>query len=316
VSAPSTLFELTLHGSGLPAKDANTGKLAAVATETGQEFPLSSGLTRLAAPARILEAGLVDHMPPSLATDGTETPVGDVTLLNAAAAGSGGIVVDHMVIEAANAARVAIALGAGVTRVALYHGGALWATSATLTPDSLTATLGGAPLYLAPGAPTALELRLVPRMSSPLASFRVGFAGQDVGVAQPSNPLLAIAVQPPAGAAFPLWTATTSFAPANLEASYSNFPNPFAAGREPTTFAYYLPGPGRVSLRLWSARGEHVVSLLDNAARGAGLHQDDAWDGRNGRGLVVTNGVYIAELLVHLDDGTSKRLVRKVAVVR
>jgi hypothetical protein len=77
-----------------------------------------------------------------------------------------------------------------------------------------------------------------------------------------------------------------------------------------------MPGPGRVTLRLWSARGERVIGLLDDAPRATGLHQEDVWDGRNGRGLLVTNGVYVAELIVRLDDGTHRRLIRKVAVVR
>jgi flagellar hook assembly protein FlgD len=103
---------------------------------------------------------------------------------------------------------------------------------------------------------------------------------------------------------------------ANLEKSYANFPNPFAAGREPTHFAYYLPSSGQVTLRIWTARGERVATVLEGASRAQGLHQDDAWDGRNGHGDVVTNGVYLAEIVVKLADGESRRLLRKVAVVR
>jgi hypothetical protein len=42
----------------------------------------------------------------------------------------------------------------------------------------------------------------------------------------------------------------------------------------------------------------------------------DRWDGRNGAGSIVLNGVYLAELVVQFDDGSSRRLLRKVAVVR
>ena len=315
-SAPSTAFEMTLHGSGLPARDANTGRAAEVAPEAGLEFPLPSGLTRLAAPARTLEAGLEDRMPASLAADGQAVAVANVTLRNAASAGSGAIEVDRVVVEAADAAYAPVAIGAGITRAALYRNGILWGSSAVLAEDSLVATITGSTLSIVPGAPQTLELRLWARAASRLAAFRVGIGAGDVGVIQPANPLLAVMVQPPAGQAFPLWTAPTSFAATDLEGSYSNFPNPFAAGREPTAFSYYMPGPGRVTLRLWSARGERVIGLLDDAPRAAGLHQQDVWDGRNGRGLLVTNGVYVAELIVRLDDGTHRRLIRKVAVVR
>jgi hypothetical protein len=315
-TAPATSFEITVHGSGLPAFDANTFEPAIVATEEGLEFPLPSGLTHVAAPSRTLEAGLTDRMPASLAPDGGETKVAEVTLRNTASAGSGPVVVDRFVLEAADAAKAQVAIGQGASRVRFYLGGSLWAESGALTTDSTVAYLAGAPLSLDPGVPQTLEVRIVPRAGSTLASFRVGFAAADVGIIQPDNPLLVVGVQPPAGEAFPLWTNAASFTAADLETSYSNFPNPFAAGREPTTFSYYLPSPGRVSLRLWSARGERVIALLDEVSRGPGLHQTDLWDGRNGRGTVVTNGVYVAELIVHLDDGTSKRLIRKVAVVR
>ena len=146
--------------------------------------------------------------------------------------------------------------------------------------------------------------------------LRLGFDAADVGVIQPTNPLLAIAVLAPSGASYPLWTEYGSFTAASFEKSYANFPNPFAAGRKPTRFAYWLPSAGLVTLRIWTARGERVVTLLDGVSRAPGLHQDDAWDGRNGHGEVVANGVYVAEIEVRLDGGESRRLLRKVAVVR
>ena len=48
----------------------------------------------------------------------------------------------------------------------------------------------------------------------------------------------------------------------------------------------------------------------------SGLNQATAWDGRNGRGNVVTNGACIAGLEVVYDDGGRDRLRRKIAVVR
>ena len=48
----------------------------------------------------------------------------------------------------------------------------------------------------------------------------------------------------------------------------------------------------------------------------AGFHQTDTWNGVNGRGVTVRNGVYIAEIVVYYDDGSRERHLRKVAVVR
>ena len=116
--------------------------------------------------------------------------------------------------------------------------------------------------------------------------------------------------------AFPLWTGAGVFATATLHDSYSNFPNPFAAGRGTTAFAYYLRDPGRVTLKIYTPAGDGVATLLLDAARLAGMNQSDLWDGRNGNGSVVRNGVYIAELSVAFADGSRERVRRKVAVVR
>jgi hypothetical protein len=312
--APPTSFELILAASGLIATDANTREPVTTAAETGFEFPILSGLVRLAAPARTLIAGLDDRMPATLAADGAEVGAGDITLTNPAAAGSGNITVDRLGVRAADAGHAALPIGDVAAAVRLALGAATWA-AVSLQPGDSVAVLSGAPLELEPQTADRLTLLVVPRARS-IPGFRLGFAGQDIGVVQPSNSLLAVSVEPPAGASFPLWTQFASMTTSDLEASYANFPNPFAAGRQTTRFAYYLPAPGRVTLSIWTPRGERVVSLVEDEPRAAGLHQDDAWDGRNGRGDVVLNGVYVAEMTVRLDDGGTRRLVRKVAVVR
>ncbi|HEY3216392.1 MAG TPA: hypothetical protein VGK93_07860 [Candidatus Eisenbacteria bacterium] len=314
VGAPPTSFELILAASGLIASDANTREPVTTAAESGFEFPILSGLVRLAAPARTLIAGLDDRMPATFAADGAEVTAGDITLANPAAAGSGSITVDRLDVRAADAGHSALAIGDVAAAVRLVFGAATWAAIG-LQPGDSVAVLSGAPLDLGPQTTDRLALLIVPRSRS-FPGFRLGFAGPDVGVVQPANSLLEVSVEPPAGASFPLWTQFASLTTADLEASYSNFPNPFAAGREATRFAYYLPAAGRVTLSIWTPRGQRVASLVENAPRAAGLHQSDAWDGRNGRGDVVLNGVYVAEMTVRLDDGGTRRLVRKVAVVR
>jgi hypothetical protein len=107
-----------------------------------------------------------------------------------------------------------------------------------------------------------------------------------------------------------------NFSGADLSSSYSNFPNPFAAGRENTTFVYSLHSPGRVTLKIVTARWEEVFTILNDEWRQEGLYQEDTWQGLNGRGITVQNGVYVAELVVKYDDGTQDRVLRKVAVVR
>jgi hypothetical protein len=135
-------------------------------------------------------------------------------------------------------------------------------------------------------------------------------------VQQPDGALLAIRIEPAGGGLFPFWSECGQFTGQSLSASYANFPNPFAAGRENTTFVFNLPREGTVNLKIITPRGETIKTVIDNEQRSGELHQDDAWDGRNGKGDAVRNGVYIAELSVHYTDGEQERILRKVAVVR
>jgi hypothetical protein len=316
-TAPAGTFELTLGTSGVTASDANTGKPVTFAAEAGDELPLLSGLTRILAPARTLEASFENRMPAILAADGREVPVARVTLRNAAPAGSGVITVDYLRVRAADTQKATVSLGAAALQMRAYLGGAPWGQSALLSADSISACVpGSSSIQLDVGETATLELRMVPRTDPGLPSLRVEMMAADVGVAQPSQPLLAVSVLPAAGQSLPWWSESGTFQSLSLTSSYFNFPNPFAAGREVTAFAFYLPAPGRVSLRIWTARGEPVRTVLESASLLSGLHQSDAWDGRNGHGAVVANGVYVAELTVQLDDGTQQRLMRRVAVLR
>lgn len=316
-TAPAGTFELTLGASGPNASDANTGAPVAFAAESSDELPLLSGLTRILAPARTLEVSFDDRMPPILAADGREVPVATLTLRNAAPDGSGIITVNYLRVRAGDTQRVAVPLGAAALEARAYLNGALWGVSAPLSADSISACLPGATaIALDVGETATIELRMVPRTDPSLPALRAGMLANDVGVAQPAQPLLAVSVLPAAGQSLPWWSELGAFQDLSLAGSYLNFPNPFAAGREATAFAFYLPAPGRVSLRIWTAHGEPVRTVLDGASLLSGLHQDDVWDGRNGHGAVVANGVYVAELTVRLDDGSQQRMLRRVAVLR
>jgi hypothetical protein len=316
-TAPAGTFELTLGASGIAAIDGNTGKPVAFLAEAGEDLPLLSGLTHILAPARTLEASFDDRMPAILAADGREVPVARVTLRNAAPDGSGLITVDYLRVRAADAQAAPASLGAAALDVRAYRDGTPWGQSAPLSADSLSACItGSSPIQLDVGATATLELRMVTRTNPGVSALRIGMMATDVGVVQPSQPLLAVSVLPAPGQSLPWWSEIGTFQSLALKDSYFNFPNPFAAGREGTAFAFYLPAPGRVSLRIFTARGEPVRTVFDGEARASGLHQDDVWDGRNGRGAVVTNGVYVAELTVRLDDGSQQRLLRRVAVLR
>jgi hypothetical protein len=273
-------------------------------------------LTELESPARELAAGFEDTMPAVLLAGGATIRFASLSLRNTADPNSGDIRLDRLELKAADRDLVPIDLGSAVSRIEAFVDDVLWADSGNLDPAATTATVVAAELTLSPGVVKAIELRATLREGSSADGLRLGLEASGVGVVQPTSSVLFISVLAQEGQSFPFWTQSGNFTGASLSESWANFPNPFAAGREATTFAFNLPQPGRVSLEIWSVRGKRVLTILEDLPLGAGLHQNETWDGRNGRGNVVVNGVYLAEIRVAFDDGSSERHLRKVAVVR
>jgi hypothetical protein len=182
------------------------------------------------------------------------------------------------------------------------------ASNIVLTPDSL--------LTVAATEVVKLTLDVVVRSTAPPGPLQLSLHRSGVGAGAPGGEGLEIRVLPSTGETFPFTTAIGNIGGASLAASYANFPNPFAAGREPTNFAFSLLQDAQVDLRIMTPHGELVATLLENESRGAGLYQDDSWLGLNGNGTPVHNGVYLAELVVRYSDGSRERILRKVAVVR
>ncbi len=69
------------------------------------------------------------------------------------------------------------------------------------------------------------------------------------------------------------------------------YPNPFNPS---TTIAYDLAQAGNVRLRVYAASGQIVRELV--AANQASGRYEVEWDGRDGNGVLVGNGVYLCEL--------------------
>ncbi|MDZ7344063.1 MAG: hypothetical protein ONA90_06075, partial [candidate division KSB1 bacterium] len=97
-----------------------------------------------------------------------------------------------------------------------------------------------------------------------------------------------------------------------------NYPNPLRPGKtrtDGTFFLYHLPEDSDGVLKIYSLLGELVweTSFTANSPAGrAGFHNDDLfWDGFNGQGKKVLNGVYVAILITK-----NGKLTTKVAVVK
>ncbi len=164
---------------------------------------------------------------------------------------------------------------------------------------------------LAPGATARWTLR---------ADIATSAAARTVSAALRTNAAGAVLVrasESSSGAAVPVHAdARATLASAAVRvlgaalAAY-NAPNPFHAEREPTTIHYQVDGASDVTIRIQTLQGALVWEThRHEAAVGTALRGVE-WDGRNGTGQPVRNGVYVCSVQV----GT--RATRfKIAVTR
>ena len=92
----------------------------------------------------------------------------------------------------------------------------------------------------------------------------------------------------------------------DAEQTFRNYPNPFGIDtqipgeeRGVTRFSFLMSSPGNAELSIYTLTGK-LVRTLTAEGLAAGLHNDQLkWDGKNGMGRRVVNGVYVAVLRVN-----------------
>lgn len=315
--APTGTMELVLSGDGVRAFDAISGQALEILPADGGSLPISSSVATIVAPADELTVAVTNMMPPLLVPDETFRPVFSLEFTNPAAENSGGVQINALTLSQ-NAAKAGTPiLGEVLGSVQLLQDGSIVAstieidaasTFVTLTPDS--------PLVVDADQSVELVVEFLLKPDAPPGALSLILTEDGVDAGPPGGAGTAVRVLAASGQTFPFISESGNIGAATLAESYANFPNPFAAGREPTTFAFSLQQDAQVNLRIMTPHGELVATILDNEHRPAGFYQDDLWQGYNGNGSPVHNGVYLAELVVRYSDGTNERILRKVAVVR
>jgi hypothetical protein len=89
-----------------------------------------------------------------------------------------------------------------------------------------------------------------------------------------------------------------------------NFPNPF----NPTTsISYALPRSSTVSLKVYDALGQEIVTLV-NQTQSAGYHEV-VWSGRNSDGANVSSGIYFYRIEANGPAGSENFIQLKKMVL-
>jgi hypothetical protein len=306
-----TAFQMKVTQDDIHAYDANDGsRVIGIAGS----FPLASDPAWLRLPGSALVCALDSRLPPNVSAAKTDVVAFDLDVDNRSAAGYTSAEMRRLWVRVENSRGQPVAPSQLVAAARLMLADNVIAAGAVGTADILfTIPAGG--VVVAPNQAASLRLAfdLAPVASNQTFRFVLtDAAAMDFVDASTGAPV----IPGVNGSGYPLATDLCHVLAADEKGGFTNYPNPFAAGREPTRITYFLEQPARVTIRVYTLWGADVATVLADAQRGAGLHQDVTWSGRNGDGEVVNNGVYYLSLEIQPQDGSEHRLTRKVAVVR
>ncbi|KKL75103.1 hypothetical protein LCGC14_2058250 [marine sediment metagenome] len=88
-----------------------------------------------------------------------------------------------------------------------------------------------------------------------------------------------------------------------------NYPNPFNPRKQSTTIVFFNSG-SKATVKIYSITGGLVRNLSKQTPQKSDSVEVE-WDGKNGRGRIVKNGVYVAVI-----KANGKRIMVKIAVVK
>jgi len=110
-----------------------------------------------------------------------------------------------------------------------------------------------------------------------------------------------------------------SFAMGGLIEGYSNYPNPFKAGKQETTIIYDLQENAKVTISIYDLLGELVRRIeipKGTPEKGVPGTNRVSWDGKNERGIVVANGGYYCVVEADTETGKHMKKTRKIMVIK
>lgn len=309
-ASESAYLQLHIGPQGLEIEDATDG--TPVVSLEG-EFPLVSGLTQIILPAdEVLFHA--DGLLPANVTGGSVVEVFALSFERESGSGSATALLDSITFDLLDRMNQPVDPARLVADLKIMDGGA---------EVSVTSDVVGNRLVVGFDEPVAIEaggsvdlvmvIELVQEAGIEIFSMQITDAGDITCTDAMSE--AGVAVSPSPGHSFPFNSGRAAFLRRDIRAAFTNYPNPFIASSEVTKITYYLPDEGLVTIKVYTITGRLVRTLLVNTTRSAGLHEDCSWDGRNGKGETVLNGVYYLMLTMKV-NGMEHSFKRKVAVVR
>lgn len=298
--------------NALRASDASDGT-PIVPTASSGAFPfVSAPLSILALPLDPVVA-FRDRAPVTAPQGASAVPIAGIVITNPASADAGAVSLASIRFVCRDRAERALDPGALFATIRARAGAGPAVASAAAEPCRIDFSPR---LSIAPGESLAIAFDGDLVASPAVDAFLLTLADSGVVFASPAPGANAPRARATAGASFPFATGLVGIAAPRFAESVSNYPNPFAAGREETQFLFFMPEPGEVEIAIYTPLGEPVARIASRGVAGPGMIPAIAWDGRNADGETVLSGVYLADVRVRFLSGRSDSAIRKVAVLR
>jgi len=153
-------------------------------------------------------------------------------------------------------------------------------------------------------------------------SLVIGSENMEAFAVRDSIPQIRVNIISPGGTPVDIITNPAGLATMNLAESFGNYPNPFDPLIENCQFSYYLSQQSDISLRIYTLTGLPVWSTefrggdehcLPGNHSGRSTLAPILWNGRNSKGYIINNGIYIAIFEMH---ARGEQVRTKVAVVK
>ena len=296
------------------ARDENTSAPAAVATA---EVPI--GVTTEAGTIAMQNISRSGEIPPYVVPQGApDVPVLRVVFRNNSDYTAG---LDTLYVSVkdgdgrlhANPARY-------VSTVTLAAGGVAY--SAAAGDENPIPLVAGHAFSIEPGAADTALVSIDVARGAPAGQLRIDLARSDDVVfsigADPDRSRIRVVWDASGGdIAGRFYNTPLSVMSAVFEEYVHNYPNPFRAGSQSTKIAYFLTQNAQVRVRIFDFTGVLVWAKEIPAGAPGGRGEPEGtwweieWDGRNGAGEVVRNGVYVCML-----EAGGRSAVFKIAVAK
>jgi hypothetical protein len=306
-----TQVEIRIERDNLAIYDVNDGSRTSSIIGV---FPFVAGPISLQLPSDQVLAGLISRLPANLTTQATGVDVLDLVIENNDPTGHTAVEMRALHIIAQDAKGVTLNPAQLVSGATLVVGDST--LSGIVGPADILFNLPASLVSVQSGASDTLAVRVDLQSSMSNANFRFAITDTSAVDAVDAVTGTPAAVGTINGVGYPLTTNWTHVLGTDMAAAYTNYPNPFAAGRQTTTITYLLTEVSTVSLKLYTLWGAPVRTLVDRMTMGPGLYQDVTWDGKNSDGDTVNNGVYYLLLEIRDVKGVSYEFRRKVGVIR